>query len=203
MDQETPQQHEETTPQSAQSADNGTGAEQTPNEQPTETPKKKKSSFFKSDKKEWEEKIATLTEELAEQKDKYVRLYAEFDNFRRRTMKEKEDLIKTAGQGVIKDLLPVIDDMERAKAALAASNDLEALQNGFELIMQKFMQTMQNKGLKEMASTGEDFNPEWHEAIAEIPAPAEEQKGKVIDTTEKGYYLNEKIIRYAKVVVGK
>ena len=203
MDQETPQQHEETTSQSAQSAGDNNNVGQTNGEQSTETPRKKKSSFFKSDKKEWEEKIATLTEELAEQKDKYIRLYAEFDNFRRRTMKEKEDLIKTAGQGVIKDLLPVIDDMERAKAAFSASNDLEALQNGFELIMQKFMQTMQNKGLKEMASTGEDFNPEWHEAIAEIPAPAEEQKGKVIDTTEKGYYLNEKIIRYAKVVVGK
>lgn len=203
MDQETPQQHEETTSQSAQSAGDNNNVGQTNGEQPTETPKKKKSSFFKSDKKEWEEKIATLTEELAEQKDKYIRLYAEFDNYRRRTMKEKEDLIKTAGQGVIKDLLPVIDDMERAKAAFSASNDLEALQNGFELIMQKFMQTMLNKGLKEMTSTGEDFNPEWHEAIAEIPAPAEEQKGKVIDTTEKGYYLNEKIIRYAKVVVGK
>lgn len=147
--------------------------------------------------------------ELSEQEkyqllnDKYLRLYSDFDNFRKRTMKEKADLVLNAGQGVIKDLLPVLDDFERAIESNGKSEDLEGLKQGFELIYNKFQGILKQKGLKEMTCKGESFDADIHEAITNIPAPSEEDKGKVIDVIEKGYYLNEKVIRYAKVVVGQ
>ena len=141
--------------------------------------------------------------ELTEQKDKYLRLFAEFDNFKRRTAKERIDLIKTAGQEIIQDILPVLDDFHRAEKSFETATDIEQLKVGIRLIQDKFVKTLQNKGLKPMESIGSAFDADFHEAITEIPAPNEEMKGKVIDEVEKGYFLNDKIIRYAKVVVGK
>lgn len=150
-----------------------------------------------------EDEIEKLRAEINGLKDKYIRQAAEFDNFRKRTAKERLDLIQTAGRDVIVSLLPVIDDFDRAEKQLASSEDVAALKEGVQLVFQKLKSTLQSKGLKAMQSHGEEFNPDMHEAITEIPAPSEEMKGKVIDELEKGYYLNDKIIRFAKVVVGK
>lgn len=139
----------------------------------------------------------------AELNDKFLRLYSEFDNYRKRTNKEKIDLISTANAGILKDLIPVIDDFERAIANNETAEDVEVLKEGFKLIHHKFKSTLEAKGLKEMQSVGLDFDSELHEAIANVPAPSDDQKGKVIDDVEKGYYLNEKVVRYAKVVVGQ
>lgn len=147
--------------------------------------------------------IENLKAQLEESKDKYLRLFAEFDNFKKRTMKERLDLMKTAAQETIVSLLPVVDDFDRAKKASESGSVEGKFPEGVNLVYQKLQSILINKGLKEMESTGETFDPEYHEAITEIPAFTEEQKGKVIDTTEKGYFLNDKIIRYAKVVVGK
>lgn len=146
--------------------------------------------------------VEGLTMELDEAKDKYLRLYADFDNFRKRKMKESLDLIKTASQDLIVSLLPILDDFERAKKASEDGIDAE-FSEGVQLVFQKFISTLNNKGLVVMESTGEIFDPECHEAVTEMPAANTEMIGKVIDTLEKGYYLNDKIIRYAKVVVGK
>lgn len=141
-------------------------------------------------------------DELAEQKEKYIRLYSEFENFRRRTNKEKLDLITTATEGLVKDLLPVLDDFERALKAVTASEENKALIEGIELIQSKLQKTLTDKGLKPINATNEAFDAELHEAITQIPAPTEDMKGKVIDEVEKGYYLGEKVIRYSKVVIG-
>lgn len=146
--------------------------------------------------------LEELKIELAEQKDKFIRLYAEFDNFKRRNAKERIELMQTAGRDVIQSLLEVMDDFERAEKQMAKSDDLEQIKKGFELILSKFRNTLSSKGLKEMKSIGEEFNPDLHEAITEIDV-ADDMKGKVVDEVEKGYTLNEKIIRFSKVVVGK
>jgi molecular chaperone GrpE len=144
-----------------------------------------------------------LAAELSEMKDKYLRLYAEFDNYRKRTMREKEMFVKTASENTISALLPAVDDFARAiKAADAEDND-ETVSDGVRLVYNKLMKALEQRGLKVMESTGETFNPDLHEALTKIPAPTEEMKGKVIDTVERGYYLNDKIIRYAKVIVGQ
>lgn len=150
-----------------------------------------------------ESKEITAEEKYAELNDKFIRIHAEFDNFRRRTNKEKLDIISTANSGVLKDLIPVIDDFERAIANNEKIDDLASVKEGFQLIFNKFKTTLEAKGLKEMKSVGEVFDSEVHEAIANIPAPKKKDKGKVIEAVEKGYYLNEKVIRYAKVVVGQ
>jgi molecular chaperone GrpE len=147
------------------------------------------------------QEIETLKAEIEEAKDKYLRLFAEFDNFKKRSVKERFELMKTAAQETITSLLPVLDDFDRAKKSADAGT--ESFSEGVQLVYQKLFSTLEHKGLKAMESTGVDFDPEWHEAITDIPAPTEEMKGKVIDTIEKGYTLNEKIIRYAKVVVAK
>ena len=149
------------------------------------------------------EDVKKLQSELQELKDKYLRQVAEFDNFRKRTARERLDYMQTAGREVIESLLEVLDDSERAEKQFNSSQDLEALRQGVSLVFNKFRNTLQSKGLKAMNSIGEPFDPEMHEAITEIPAASEEMKGKVVDVIEKGYYLNDKIIRYAKVVVGK
>lgn len=145
-----------------------------------------------------------LQDELAEMKDKYLRLFSEFENFRRRTAKEKIELIKTANEDLMAALLPVIDDFDRAKTAMGSEQaDPNALKEGVDLIYNKFKKILETKGLKSMDSQpGTDFNTELHEAITQIPAPEESLKGKVVDTVESGYYLNEKVIRFAKVVIG-
>ncbi|MFT4734025.1 MAG: molecular chaperone GrpE [Algoriphagus sp.] len=142
-----------------------------------------------------------LGQELAEQKDKYIRLYSEFENFRRRTAKEKIDAILNGSSGLMKELLPIIDDFERAQNALESATDVAVLKEGVELIYTKLVKTLENKGLKPMESKETEFDVELHECITQFDG-GEDKKGKVIDTVEKGYYLNDKVIRYAKVVVG-
>ena len=149
-----------------------------------------------------EDEVEKLKSEIAELKDKYLRQVAEFENFRRRTAKERIEMIQTAGKEVITSLLDVLDDCDRAEKQLQASDDT-LLKEGIQLVFNKFRNTMQNKGVKPMQTIGTDFNPDQHEAITEIPAPTEAMKGKVIDEVMKGYFLNDKIIRFAKVVVGK
>lgn len=147
--------------------------------------------------------IAELKKELEELRDKYVRLYADFDNHRKRTAKEKLEIIQIAGKDIIKELLPVIDDFERALKALSPAKENDAAREGMNLIYQKLTSNLSAKGLKAMESVGTDFDVNLHEAITEIPAPTPDLAGKVVDEVEKGYYLNEKIIRFAKVIVGK
>lgn len=145
----------------------------------------------------------TTEERYAELNNKYLRLHAEFDNFRKRTNKEKIDLINSASEGVLQDLIPTLDDFERAIKNNATSEDINGVKEGFQLIFNKFKHTLESKGLKAMDADGKDFDVEIHEAIANVPAPSKKQKGKVIEAVEKGYYLNDKVIRFAKVVVGQ
>lgn len=147
--------------------------------------------------------VEKLKNELQEMKDKYLRQVAEFENFRKRTAKERIELIQTAGKEVIGSLLDVMDDCDRAEKQMQTSEDSAAVKEGVLLVFNKFRNSLHAKGLKPMQSIGTDFNPDQHEAITEIPAPSNDMKGKVIDEVEKGYYLNDKIIRFAKVVVGK
>ena len=149
-----------------------------------------------------EDPTEKIQAELEEQKDKYLRLFAEFDNFKRRSAKERIELIQTAGKDVIVSLLEVIDDCDRAEKQIQKSEDVAAIKEGIGLVFNKLRTTLSNKGLKPMQSINTEFDVEKHEAITEIPA-ADDMKGKVVDEVEKGYYLNEKIIRFAKVVVGK
>ncbi len=141
--------------------------------------------------------------ELAELKDKYLRLYADFENYRKRTAKESLELRKVAGQEILSSLLPVMDDFDRAKQIAEKPDSKETFSEGIQLLYHKLQSVLKQKGLQKMESNGEVFDPELHEAITEIPAPSEDMVGKVIDTVEPGYFLNDKIIRYAKVVVGK
>jgi len=144
-----------------------------------------------------------LKKQVAELQDKYIRLAAEYDNYRRRTAKERLDLLRSAGEDILLNILPVVDNFERAMAAASTSTDVDAVKLGIELIYNKFTEFLKQKGIKEIESVGKDFDVDLHEAIVKIPAPDQDMKGKVVDVVEKGYYLNEKIIRYAKVVVGE
>jgi molecular chaperone GrpE len=145
----------------------------------------------------------TAEEKIAELNDKYLRLYSEFDNYRKRTSKERVELFKTAGQDILTDLLPVMDDFERALQNMDKKGDVKTIRKGVDLVFNKFKSTLENKGLKPFKSLEQDFDPEIHEAITKIPAPNKKLVGKVVDEVEKGYMLNEKVIRYAKVVVGQ
>ena len=143
----------------------------------------------------------TWEDKYNEVNDKFVRLYAEFDNYRRRTNKERIDLIGSASAGVIKDMIPVLDDLERAILNNEKSEDIKAVKEGFVLVSNKFKSILEGKGLKPMDSKGKPFDSELHEAIANVPAPDKKMKGKVVDDVEKGYLLNDKVVRFAKVVV--
>ncbi len=134
--------------------------------------------------------------------DKYLRLYSEFDNFRKRTLKEKIDLSRTASEDVIKELLPVLDDFDRAISAMVATDQIDAVKEGVELIHSKMKAVFASKGLQEIKSIGENFNTDFHEAITSIPAASEDMKNKVVDEIQKGYTLYDKVIRFAKVVTG-
>lgn len=142
--------------------------------------------------------------EITELKDKYLRLYAEFENFRRRTAKEKLELVSTANAGLLKSLLPVVDDFERAISSFEAlqTPEMESFKEGIGLIYSKLIRTLENEGLQAMDIQNADFNSDFHESVAQFPAPSEEQKGKIVEVLEKGYFLKDKVIRYAKVVVG-
>ena len=146
------------------------------------------------------EKLQTQYNDL---QDKYLRLFAEFDNYKKRTVKERIELMKTAAQDTMTALLPVLDDFDRAKKNSVENNTEQLFNEGIGLVHQKLIAVLSQKGLKAMESTGEAFDAELHEAFAEIPAPSDEMKGKVVDTIEKGYLLKDKIIRHARVVVGK
>ncbi len=150
-----------------------------------------------------DDKVQELEGQLKEVNDKYLRLVADFDNFRKRTAKERVELIKNAGEDVIKSLLDVVDDSDRAMKQLETSDDIVQIKEGITLVFNKLRNILLSKGLKEMESKGQGFDTELHEAITEIPAPTDDLKGKVLDEIQKGYYLNDKIIRHAKVVVGK
>jgi molecular chaperone GrpE len=149
-----------------------------------------------------ESEIEKLRAEVAEQKDKYLRLYADFDNFKRRSAKERLEYMQTAGKDVLISLLEVLDDAERAEKQLQSGTDIQQQKEGISLVFHKLRQTLQSRGLKPMETIGKEFNPDEHEAITSIPAPSEEMKGKVVDEIEKGYLMNDRIIRFAKVVVG-
>ncbi len=146
---------------------------------------------------------ALLQNELNSWKDKYMRLFAEFDNYKKRTSKEMSDVIKTAGKDIVLSMLDVMDDSERAEKQMEKATDIDAVKEGVQLIINKLKHVLQVKGVKAFDSIGEEFNVEIHEAITEIPAPTPDMEGKVIDQVQKGYYMHDKLIRHAKVVVGK
>jgi len=150
-----------------------------------------------------ESELEKLKAELAQMKDRYLRTVAEFENYKRRNARERMELIQTAGREVIIDLLDMLDDCDRAQKQIENSNNIEEIKEGVMLVFNKLRNTLAAKGLKPMESFHKDFNPDLHEAITEIPVSDEKLKGKVIDEVQKGYYLNDKIIRFAKVVVGK
>lgn len=165
---------------------------------------KHKSGKPTSRSKSKDKEVNKLKSELEEMKDKYIRLYSEFENFRRRTAKEKLELVGTANEDLMLEILPVIDDFERAMQSFDSNEGNEsALKEGVQLIYNKLKTATEKKGLKKMdTEPGDEFNPEIHDAISHIPAPEDKLKGKIIDTIENGYYLNEKVIRFAKVVTG-
>ena len=150
-----------------------------------------------------EDKIAALQAELEKSQKEYLFLMAEFDNYRKRTVKEKAELIKNGGEKAMLGLLPVIDDFERAIDAIDKSSDVEGLKEGVDLIYNKFMKYLESQQVKPMESTGTDFDADIYEAVTTFPAPDESMKGKVIDTVQKGYTINEKVLRHAKVIVGQ
>jgi molecular chaperone GrpE len=149
------------------------------------------------------EDIENLNNEVSDLKDKNLRLMAEFDNFRRRSLKERTELIKTAGEDVLKKILPLVDDFERALKAMETSDDAASLKAGVDLIYSKFIGFLLENGVKAIPTENETFDTDLHEAITTFPAPSEELKGKIIDCVSKGYTLNDKVIRFSKVVVGE
>lgn len=177
------------------------GTEENVVDQNEEATKEKKSK--KPNVKDLQAEVEELQIQLAESKDKHLRLFAEFDNFKKRNIRERMDLLKNASQDTLVSMLPIVDDFDRAKASAEDEGTEESLSEGVMLVYNKLYSVLEGKGLKKMESTGEEFDPELHEAITKIPAPSEEMKGKIIDTIESGFYLNDKIIRYAKVVVGQ
>ena len=174
-----------------------------------DTDKNKKSFFTKKKDKEkqkiqdLEKEIEQLKTEKAELNDRFLRLFSEFDNYKKRVSKEKLDLIATASEKVLVSLLPVVDDFERAIAANEKADNIDSIKEGFNLIYNKLLQMMKRFDVEEIQAKGEKFNTDFHEAVTHFPAQKEEDKGKVIDVTEKGYKLKDKVIRYAKVVVGQ
>ena len=152
---------------------------------------------------ELEKELETAQETIEEQKDKYLRLSAEFDNYRKRTMKEKAELILNGGEKSLSSILPVVDDFERAIKTMETATDVPAVKEGVELIYNKFMATLAQNGVKVIETKDQPLNTDYHEAIAVIPAPSEAQKGKILDCVQTGYTLNDKVLRHAKVVVGE
>lgn len=150
-----------------------------------------------------EKKIAELQAELEKEKKEYLFLMAEFDNFRKRTLKEKSDIIKNAGENVLKGLLPIMDDFERGIKAAENSPEGDSVKEGVNLIYNKFKKYLNQNGVKEMDPSDDNFDTEKHEAISVVPVPDESKKGKILDTVEKGYTINDKVLRHAKVVVGQ
>ena len=150
-----------------------------------------------------QDELKACTDKNAELQDKYLRLSAEFDNYRKRTHKEKSEMIKTASDDLLKKIIPVVDDFERGLAAVNNSVDLEAIKQGMNLIYGRFKEFLQQQGIREIESINQEFNTDFHEAVTKIPVTDENLKGKVVDVVEKGYFLHDKVIRYPKVVIGE
>lgn len=176
-----------------------------PTEDETETGKDEEQTHkkMKSKKDKSEVLLQELGEKLAEITDKHLRLQAEFDNYRKRTMKEKADLIKSGGESILVNILPVVDDFERALNSLKNIPDEDAGKKGTQLIYNKFSEFLKQNNIKEIDAVNQDFDVDLHEAITKIPAPDETLKGKVVDVVQKGYTLNDKVIRFAKVIIGE
>ena len=193
-EQETLDNSQETLQKEQEAADksNKTTAEDTPQEESQEEEKELTV----------EEKLDKATEEIADLKDQLLRKIAEFDNYRKRTIKEKTELILNGGEKTIVSILPVIDDMERALKNMQKAEDVAAVLEGVELIYKKFLDILEKQGVKTIKTENEDFNVDLHEAIAQLPAPSDEMKGKILDCTLTGYTMNDKVIRHAQVVVG-
>ncbi len=164
---------------------------------------KPKTRKKQSEKDKLKARISELESEVAELKNKNLRLFAEFENFRKRTAREKLELMETASRDLIVDLLPVLDDLERARQAAEGAKDIESVIKGYDLIVEKLWRILEQRGLKPMESKGQPFDPELHDAMTELPVKDKKSKGTVIDEIEKGYFLKDKIIRHARVVVGK
>lgn len=183
-----------------QEAMNGEEAKNSSTEK-EEMKEEKKEKTSKKNKNE--EELRKVQNELNELKDKHIRLQAEFDNFRKRTLKEKMELMKSAGEGILVNILPVIDDFDRAMQMMGATEEGDPVADGVKLIYNKFQEFLKQNGVKEIDAKEKDFDTDLHEAITKIPAPSEELKGKNVDVVQKGYLLNDKVIRFAKVVIGE
>lgn len=169
----------------------------------TVDPEVEQNEEIQNEEQNQEETTSEIEQELTELKDKYLRLVAEFENFRKRTARERNELFKTASEGTIKKFLPILDDFDRAKSVADDETTEEAFSEGVTLVYEKLHSTMKNLGVSEMDMGDGTFDGEFHEAITEIPVPDEDKKGKIVDVIEKGYLLHDKIMRYAKVVVGR
>lgn len=187
---------EEDRKQHESTVNENTNSENTTNEKEVKKPKKNKKDSSA-------DKIEELEQTVAQKNDQLLRLQAEFDNFRKRTLKEKMELIKTAGEGLMLNILPVVDDFERALKSIEEAKNSDAVKEGLLLIHKRFIDFIKQNGVKEIEASGQDFDTDLHEAITKIPAPTEEQKGKIVDVIQKGYLLNDKVIRFAKVVIGE
>lgn len=179
---------------------NEAGAQQTTAEASAETPESDNMAEATEDAGD---KSTQLADAVKEWQDKYLRLSAEFDNYRKRTLKEKMELVATGGEDVIKSLLGVMDDIDRALAAMETAKDVDSVRQGVVLIHQKLMDTLRARGLEEIEAIGQELDTDLHEAVAKVPVQEEEKKGKIIDVVQKGYKLKDKVTRYAKVVVGE
>jgi len=167
------------------------------------TSKKKTTRKSKKTTRSKKDKLDALEKEIAELKDKYLRLSAEFDNYRKRTMNEKMELIKNASEKILLELLPIIDDFDRAIQASKKITDINVLKEGELLIYNKLKELIKKQGVEEVEAIGQELNTDYHEALTKIPTPKEELKGKIVDVVEKGYKLNDKVLRFAKVVIGE
>lgn len=192
---ENEEMKEETVEQESTATTNQESAKKNDDEQAVET--KESEEMIPDD------ELSVAKKELEELKDKHLRLQAEFDNYRRRTLKEKADLIATAGEKVLVNILPVVDDLDRAMESIASAQDIDAVREGLDLIVNKFQSFLKSNGVSEIEAKELDFDADKHEAVTKFPAPTEELKGKVIDVVQKGYTLNGKVIRFSKVVVGE
>lgn len=173
-------------------------------QQEESTQHKKESKKDKSHKKtKTEEELEKAELDLLELKDRHIRLQAEFDNYRKRTLKERMELLKTANESLLVSILPVIDDFDRAIQTLDKDEDESHIKSGVKLIYNKFQEFLKQNGVKEIEAKEQEFNTDLHEAITKIPAPTDELKGKIVDVLQKGYYLNDKVIRFSKVIIGE
>ena len=177
--------------------------EVTSQQEVTEEQKKEQKKDKAHKKTKAEEHLEKAEKELLELKDKHIRLQAEFDNYRKRTLKERMELLKTASESVLMSILPVIDDFDRAIQTLDVVEEEGHLKDGVKLIYNKFLEFLKQNGVKEIEAKEQNFDTDLHEAITKIPAPSEELKGKIVDVVQKGYYLNDKVIRFSKVVIGE